>query len=228
MININIFERNLKIKRFFSNVFPTHGEQKIMNTGRTIKREQFDPSFSKLVEEVAGTDIYACYQCGMCSGGCPVSFMMDYTPRQIMRMSQLGMKDDVLSSTTIWLCASCNTCFARCPREIDLPEVMATLKSRAIKEGFPSKIREGQILYKIMVENMKKYGRVHEAEVFVKFASKAGINKLVKQLPMGLTLFRKRKLKLSPEKIKSVEQLKTLIQSVKQIEEEEEKENKEG
>jgi len=144
-----------------------------------------------------------------------------------MRMSQLGMKDEVLSSTTIWLCASCNTCFTRCPREIDLPEVMATLKSRAIKEGHPSKIMEGQILYKTMVENMKKYGRVHETEVFVNFASKAGINKLLKQMPMGLTLFRKGKLKLSPEKIKSIEQLKTLIQAVKQVEEEEEKENRE-
>jgi len=199
-----------------------------MITGRTVKREQFDASFSRFVEDAAGTDIYACYQCGMCSGGCPVSFMMDYTPRQIMRMAQLGMKEDVLSSTTIWLCASCNTCFTRCPREIDLPEVMATLKSRAIKEGFPSKIMEGQILYKTMVENMKKYGRVHETEVFVNFASKAGMNKLIKQLPMGLTLFRKGKLKLSPEKIKSVEQLKALIQSAKHVEEEEDKENKEG
>jgi len=105
---------------------------------------------------------------------------------------------------------------------------MATLKSQAIKEGFPSKIREGQILYKTMVENMKKYGRVHETEVFVNFARKAGINKLVKQLPMGLTLFKKGKLKLSPEKIKSAEQFKALIQSVRQVEEEESKENKEG
>jgi len=45
---------------------------------------------------------------------------------------------------------------------------------------------------------------------------------------MGLTLFRKGKLKLSPEKVKSFEQLKTLIQAVKQVEEEEEKETKEA
>lgn len=195
-----------------------------MNTGRTIKREQFDPSFSKFVEEAAGTDIYACYQCGMCSGGCPVSFMMDYTPRQIMRMSQLGMKDDVLSSNTIWLCASCNTCFTRCPRDLELPEVMATLKSRAIKEGRATKIKEGQILYKAMVEDMKKYGRVHETGVAMKFARKAGISKLLKQMPLGITMFRKGKLKFSPEKVKSSEQLKALIQNVKQAEDEEEKE----
>jgi len=202
--------------------------EKAMVTGRTIKREQFDSGFSKLIEEVAGTDIYACYQCGICSGGCPVNFVMEYTPRQIIRMAQLGMKEDVLSSNTIWLCASCNTCFTRCPREIDLPEVMATLKSRAIKEGFPSKIMEGQVLYKTMVENMKKYGRVHEIELYMNFARKTGINKLVKQLPMGLTLFRKGKLKLSPEKIKSVDQLKALIQSAKQVEEGEDEENEEG
>jgi heterodisulfide reductase subunit C len=110
---------------------------------RVIRRDELDPSFTREVEAAAGTDIWACYQCSVCSGGCPISFMMDYTPRQIMRMVQLGMRETVLSSATIWLCSSCNTCFTRCPRQIELPEVMATLKSIAIKSGIEAKIREG-------------------------------------------------------------------------------------
>lgn len=190
---------------------------------RTITRELLDEKFSKFVEEVAGTEISACYQCGMCTGGCPVRFKMDYTPRQIMHMAQLGMKQEVLSSTTIWLCSSCNTCFTRCPREIDLPEVMATLKSLALKEGFHSKVMEGQILYKTMVKNMKKYGRVYEFGFFMNFAIKAGINKLMKQGPMGLFFLRKGRIKLLPERVKSKEQLKALIEGAKQMEEDEEK-----
>jgi heterodisulfide reductase subunit C len=187
---------------------------------KVIKRKEFDPSFINDVEAATGIELYACYQCGVCSGGCPSSFMMDYTPRQIMRMVQMGMREKVLSSTTIWLCSSCNTCFTRCPREIDLPEVMASLKSIAIKEGIEAKIMEGPVLYKSMVENMEKYGRIHEAELYMTFARKTGAAKLLKQLPLAITLLRKGKLKLSPEKIKSLDQLKAMIRSIEQLEKE--------
>jgi hypothetical protein len=72
-----------------------------------------------------------------------------------------------------------------------------------------------------MVESMKKYGRVHEAEIFINFARKTGATKLLKQLPLGLTLFRKGKLKFKPEKIESIEQLKTVIKALQKIEKEE-------
>jgi heterodisulfide reductase subunit C len=188
---------------------------------KVIKREEFDPDFSKIVEKLADTDIYACYQCGVCSGGCPANFVMDYTPRQILRMVQLGMKEKVLNSTTIWLCSSCNTCFTRCPREIEIPEVMASLKSIAIKEGIDAKIKEGPALYRSMVENIKKYGRVHEAGLYIDFARKTGLTKLTKQMSSGLALFRRGKLKLRPEKIKSIEQLKAMIKKIDEMEKEE-------
>lgn len=188
---------------------------------KVIKREEFDPDFSKIVEKLADTDIYACYQCGVCSGGCPANFVMDYTPRQILRMVQLGMKEKILNSTTIWLCSSCNTCFTRCPREIEIPEVMASLKSIAIKEGIDAKIKEGPALYRSMVENMKKYGRIHESGLYIDFARKTGLTKLTKQMSSGLALFRRGKLKLRPEKIKSIEQLKAMIKKIDEMEKEE-------
>ena len=56
----------------------------------------------------------------MCSDGCPVAYVMDYYPNQIIHMVRLGLKDKILNSTTIWLCASCETCATRCPNEIDI------------------------------------------------------------------------------------------------------------
>ncbi len=189
---------------------------------RVIKRDECDPVFTREVEKLAGTDIFACYQCGVCTGGCPVSFMMDYTPRQIIRMTQMGMRDKVLSSKTIWLCSSCNTCFSRCPREVELPEIMASIKSVAIKQKFPGRIIEGPALYKSMVDNMKKYGRIHEAELYVNFARKTGLTKLLKQLPSAFNLLKKRKLKMMPDKIESTDQLKALIEAAKKLEKAEE------
>ncbi|HSJ55522.1 MAG TPA: 4Fe-4S dicluster domain-containing protein, partial [Anaerolineae bacterium] len=53
-----------------------------------------------------------CYQCGTCSGACPVTAAggMKDTPRAIMRMIQAGLEAEVLSSETIWTCASCYHC----------------------------------------------------------------------------------------------------------------------
>ena len=67
------------------------------------------------VESQSGQKVLDCYQCGKCSAGCPAAEFMDLTPRQVMRAVQLGQAELALRSSTIWLCASCQTCSARCP-----------------------------------------------------------------------------------------------------------------
>jgi heterodisulfide reductase subunit C len=36
--------------------------------------------------------------------------------------------EEVLDSQTIWTCAACLTCVARCPKGIDLPRIMEALR----------------------------------------------------------------------------------------------------
>lgn len=83
--------------------------------------------FVRQVEEISGESLLACNQCGKCSAGCPVAFSMDLLPSQIIRMAQLGI-EEVLESQTIWTCAACLTCVARCPKGIDLPRIMEALR----------------------------------------------------------------------------------------------------
>ncbi|HEY9246859.1 MAG TPA: 4Fe-4S dicluster domain-containing protein, partial [Candidatus Methanoperedens sp.] len=83
--------------------------------------------------------IESCIQCGCCSGSCPVSHEMDYTPRQLVRMIQLGLKQEVLNSNTIWICLSCFSCTVRCPRGIHIAELMEALKPLAIEYGVSNK-----------------------------------------------------------------------------------------
>ncbi|MBW1768645.1 MAG: hypothetical protein JRJ65_16565 [Deltaproteobacteria bacterium] len=61
------------------------------------------------VEKNSGVKVSACYQCKKCSAGCPVTFAMDYLPNQMLHMIQIGLKEEVLKSATIWVCASCET-----------------------------------------------------------------------------------------------------------------------
>jgi heterodisulfide reductase subunit C len=84
--------------------------------------------FIKRIEDLSGENIYACYQCGRCSAGCPMASEMDILPNQIIRLVQMGLEEDVLSSKTLFLCASCFTCQSRCPKGIDLARVMEAVR----------------------------------------------------------------------------------------------------
>ena len=84
---------------------------------------------------LSGEDIFACFQCGVCSSACPVSHEMDLAPSTLIRYSQLGL-DAVMQSKAIWVCSSCFTCLARCPRNIDIAKVAEALRQLNLrKEG---------------------------------------------------------------------------------------------
>lgn len=76
------------------------------------------------IEELSGENILKCYQCGRCSAGCPAVGAMDILPNQIMRLIQLGAIDEVMKSKTVWVCASCLTCTARCPKGVDIAKIL--------------------------------------------------------------------------------------------------------
>ena len=87
------------------------------------------------IEEISGQDMLACYQCGACSAGCPVAFAMDMLPSQVIRLVQLGQVEEALESETIWFCAACQTCYARCPKGVDLSRIMEALREIALQRG---------------------------------------------------------------------------------------------
>lgn len=101
--------------------------------------------FADEVSKTSGAEkIMICFQCGTCTGDCPIARFSDsYRPRQIIRMTQLGLKSKVLSSQKIWLCAFCHTCTDRCPQDVEVASVLRVLRNLAVQEGFtPSVYRE--------------------------------------------------------------------------------------
>lgn len=76
----------------------------------------------------ANVDVKDCYQCGKCSAGCPVAASADATPREVIRYLQLGLLDEALHSNMPWYCVGCGMCLARCPQNVDLPNLNNALR----------------------------------------------------------------------------------------------------
>jgi heterodisulfide reductase subunit C len=87
------------------------------------------------IAAISGQDVRACYQCGKCTAGCPLASAMDLMPNQILRLLQLGEHEQALRSRTIWQCASCLTCAARCPKDVDPARVMDALRTLLTRRG---------------------------------------------------------------------------------------------
>jgi len=110
-----------------------------------------------------GENVFLCYQCQKCSSGCPVVEHFDLAPNQVMRAIQLGQKEMVLHSKTIWLCAMCETCATRCPHDINITKIMDALKIMAQKEGIESEVPSVPRFYQAAMRGIKWFGRMYEA-----------------------------------------------------------------
>lgn len=169
-----------------------------------------------LAEEIkqhCGEDVNRCYQCLKCSAGCPMTFAMDYPPSQIMRMVQLGQEDLLLSSETIWVCLTCNTCSIRCPNDIDIALVIDSLRERVLKKGVKPAVENVALFHKYFLNNVRRRGRTFESELLALYQIRTG--QAMKNAGLGMRMFLKGRMALLPE---SVGNKKAFRQIYKRIE----------
>ncbi len=100
-----------------------------------ITDKTFDKEFVKKLEEISGENCHKCMQCGTCTAACPMANEMDVSPRRIMLLSNLGLKEKATAANTIWLCATCNSCQAQCPRGINIPKIMEALRQMLLRKN---------------------------------------------------------------------------------------------
>ncbi len=164
--------------------------------------------FIKEIESLSGEKIAMCYQCGKCSAGCPIAYEMNELPDKIMRLAQLGMKEELLSSTTPWLCASCEMCSTRCPQEVEIPRVMEAIRAISVREGRQRTGKDVNIFYDTFINNIKTFGRSFEPMMVARFNLSS--RKLFKDMKNGMKLFTKGKIGLLPDKPKGMDQIRKI------------------
>jgi heterodisulfide reductase subunit C len=141
-------------------------EKKEAEAKEPLKISDIDLKFKREVQKIPGGErMMMCFQCGTCTADCPIARFSDtYRPRKLLRMAQLGLKDKVLSSDQLWLCAACYTCVDHCPQDVEISSVIRALRNMAVQEGYmPSNFKElaGAILetglaYKIPELRLRK------------------------------------------------------------------------
>lgn len=186
---------------------------------RTIKYEADRvPGFGKEIMQVPGCEnLQSCIQCGTCSGMCPLSIYMDYTPRQIIELVRSDFKNEALKSYTIWLCASCYVCTVECPREVHITDIMYELKQRAIYEGYYPKRFPIPVLAREFNKMVYSNGRVTENFLAMKMIFKTRWRDALRSWKLGLRLLTRGRFPLKPEEIKRKEELQKMLQTVDRV-----------
>jgi len=156
------------------------------------------------VRQDTGVNVRECYQCGKCTAGCPVGERMDLRPSVIMRMLQSGdraSEEEILRSNSIWLCLTCETCYSRCPMELDIPKVFDYLREKSYAEGkVNSQSSDIVTFHKSFLNAVERNGRLHEMSLILDYKIHSG--NLFQDIALAPEMYSKGKLHLLPEHIK--------------------------
>jgi len=98
-------------------------------------------------------DLYGCFQCGKCTGGCPVSLKSKLNIRRLMIEGILGKNlDHMTDREELWDCTTCKTCTIRCPRGLKPMDLVIGMRGILVEEGhIPKTLIEA-------MENSYKHG----------------------------------------------------------------------
>jgi heterodisulfide reductase subunit C len=176
---------------------------------------QRDLTFAKEVKRRSSIDFNTCLHCQSCAGGCHFSKYMDYMPNSIIRLAQLGFKQEALTCSSIWICVSCNTCSIQCPMGIDISAVTDAICQIAIDEKVD--VGEPDILkfHQNVLKTIKRYGRTHKLEIILRY--KLYKHDWFSDMGVGLKMLTKQKLDILPSRVKQMPYIKNIFAQKKAI-----------
>ncbi len=86
-----------------------------------------------VILEAGGEPLKLCYQCGLCTGTCPWNTVRSFLVRRIMREAQIGATD--FGSEDVWTCVTCRACVQRCPRGVEIIDVLRAIRRAVASLG---------------------------------------------------------------------------------------------
>jgi heterodisulfide reductase subunit C len=178
-----------------------------MHTETISPKEANKKLLAKLEER--GIDVQACYQCGRCSAGCPITEFFDLTTMQVVRLAAYGMEETLLNSKAIWLCAACETCASRCPNDIEIAGLMDVLRELALRKGITPAEPRVPLFHQCFLGSIERWGRAYEVGLIAGYKMRS--KDFTGDMKLGLKMFSKGKLSLMPHSIKAKGEIKKIF-----------------
>ena len=190
--------------------------------------ERYRNSFLKEVEANVeeGEWVKMCMQCGVCSGSCPLGPYWDHPPQEIFMMIRAGKREEVLSSSSMWMCTSCYNCIVRCPRELPITHIMHGLAHYAERLGLAPKNQPTRKFAKLFWDNLSKTGRVNELRLGISLyfmdGFVNGVKTALKMQKIGLNMWKTKRLNpmemVGGHKCKGAGDLQKILKKAREIE----------
>ena len=196
-----------------------------LNTAMIEKyRNNFLKEVTANVEE--GDWVKMCMQCGVCSGSCPMGPYWDHPPQELFMMIRAGKREEVLSSTSMWMCTSCYNCIARCPRGLPITHIMHGLAHYADRLGLAPKNQPTRKFANMFWDNLVKKGRVNELKLGIALyfinGFVEGIKTALKMSGVGLGMLKTKRMTpielLGGHGIKDTKGLHAILKKAREIE----------
>jgi heterodisulfide reductase subunit C len=167
------------------------------------------------IERETGGSISACYQCERCTNACPVGQYMDIKPHQVIRHVQLGWREKLMASTTIWVCLSCEMCATYCPNDVPVAGVMLHVRSEAVKSNTKPQEKILAAFHRTFLDELRRFGRVNEVWLMasLNLNPSVAIEKMRTggwrhDLDAAVTLWRRGRLRLLPHRCRDMEEIR--------------------
>ena len=178
-----------------------------------LSSAQVGSEWKQEVSRRLGHDVSECYQCGKCTAGCPVAYEMFHPIHAMMRLVQLGRKDEALASRSQWVCVACEACSTRCPKDVDPARLMTVLREMSQEEGTVN-ANEVDIydFHQSFLDMIRRFGRVYEMGLVASYKLKAPLRRGMQDVLTGLRMMRRGKPGFFPHKIQNVAAIRRIYQ----------------
>ena len=85
------------------------------------------------IKEAGGDADKLCFQCGRCDTACPWNRVRKFPVRKMINQAKLGVIP--FESEDLWICATCRHCVDRCPRGVEIIDVMRAMRRLLVPDG---------------------------------------------------------------------------------------------
>jgi heterodisulfide reductase subunit C len=142
---------------------------------------------------------------------------MDLKTHEIIRLLQLDLREKLLSSESIWMCLTCETCTTRCPNEFDPAAVIDALREIALKERPDRVPRRIAAFHSAFLDQIRTHGRVFEFGLVAAYKLRSGA--LLADVESMPAMLARGKLALTPRRISGIGEIRRIFDRCAKMEE---------